>query len=146
VQLVSLKENPVPVTLTRVPGEPLTGFRVIVGPFTVKIVSTKTPEGLPVTLIVYGPGVAVLETTKLLPLKLPPIELDMTQLDCPTTDPEIEQVVSPLPTVPFTRIGCPRDPIVGLMKIEVTENVVWALMKWLCAAPDVLSVMLTMNV
>jgi hypothetical protein len=128
VQLVSLNENPVPVTLTNVPGWPLAGFSVIVGPFTVKVASTKTPEGLPVTRIEYGPGVAVFDTTKL-PVKLPAIEFEMKQFDCPSMELVIEQVVSPAATEPLTLMVCPRDPTIGFMKIEVTVNVTWALMK-----------------
>ena len=78
------------------------GLSLIDGPVNMNVASTKMLDGLPVTLTVYGPGAAVFETTKLLPLKLPPTELDRVQLDTPIIEPESEQVVSPDCTVPLT--------------------------------------------
>jgi len=61
--------KPLPVTETAVPLLPVLGLRIIVGPGTVTV---KTPVAksplLPVTVTTYKPGVAPLETVKLLPV------------------------------------------------------------------------------
>ena len=118
--VVSLNEKPVPFTPTFIPICPDIGVRVIEGPVTVNVASTKTPEGLPVTRTVYGPG-ATLATTKL-PVKLPPVEPEITQLFVPVTVPVIVQVVSLPPSEPFTKTVVARGPVVGLIVIAVIVN------------------------
>lgn len=144
---VSLYEKPTPVTVTNVPTPPLAGFSTMKGAVTVKVVSTKSPDE-PVTRTVYGPGPTV-PTTKL-PVKLPPVEPEMTQLDPPNRGAVIvvmltlvvrdvvvlvvvgavnEQPVSLALSEPVTLTIVPCGPVVGLIVIAVTTKVVWALMK-----------------
>ena len=64
---LSLGLKPLPVIVTDVPAGPLFGVRAIFGEVvvTVKVAVAKSPVGLPRTLTVYVPGVAVEATTKL---------------------------------------------------------------------------------
>jgi hypothetical protein len=76
LQKVSPNENPVPVTVTDDPTEPLVGARVILAlpgaaPVTVNAAVPDTSPLLPVTWTRYVPGVAVLATVKLLPVNAP---------------------------------------------------------------------------
>jgi len=93
---VSVDEYPEPEIWTVVPIAPELGVKVTVGPSRVKIPETvfglTTPVPLPVTVMVYGPGL-LLPTTKV-PVKVKGVELDvMVQDDCVTGVPEIAQVV-----------------------------------------------------
>jgi len=93
---VSVVEYPEPEIRTVVPIAPELGVRDMVGLRTVNVPDTvfglTTPVPLPVTVIVYGPGL-VLATTKL-PVKVNGVELDVTTHDdCVTGVPETAQVV-----------------------------------------------------
>jgi hypothetical protein len=58
-----------------------------------------------------------------LPVKFPPDEPEITQLDVPTTEPVIEHVVSPPPSDPFTDTVVARGPLVGFIAIVVIVKV-----------------------
>jgi len=137
-QVVSAAANPLPVTLTAVPAGPALGVRVIagVGVVTVKVAVAKSPVGLPRTLTVYVPGVAVEATTKLGLFNCPVTEMvhgdtviirtgeagaaDIVQ----ATDESAEAKPPPLITT-LVPMG-PEDgesPIMGVVLVTVKEVV-----------------------
>lgn len=61
---VSVVKNPLPENVTGVPTGPEIGVSVILGPVTTKVSLAKSPR-IPVTVIVYVPGAALLMTLKL---------------------------------------------------------------------------------
>jgi hypothetical protein len=84
---------------------------------TVKVAWTEGPT-LSWTVIVYGPG-EIFDTRKL-PVKLPPVEPEITQLLVLTGEPDIEQVVAVPLSDPLTAIIEPRSAWDGLIEIAVT--------------------------
>jgi hypothetical protein len=123
--VVSVYENPVPVTLTNIPILPEIGFIVSVGAVTVNVVWAKSPV-LPVTVMVYGPT-ATFPVVKL--AMKPPEILVMMQDCCVTGVPDIVQVVSAEESVPLTPTlveGGPEDGFMVIFTSDVTWNVACA--------------------
>lgn len=134
VHVLSANEKPTPVTVTVTPIRPLPGIRVIAGPVTMKVASTKL--GLPVppelvTLTVYVPGFRF-PTTKL-PLKglrgfgaaTITHDDDLSERPLPDPPPTV-QVVAPFTfRSPLKDTSVPEGPDEGimLMKLAPTSKV-----------------------